>query len=106
MVACAALAFFAGEYRAAAMIAAQSGVAFCLTYNAAKSTGKKARRIGQSQTVFEFKLCERTEPSQSFQLIHTNSERPKKHSDTRQLPVDQRTYSNLLAVICAERHFS
>jgi hypothetical protein len=41
MVVCAALAFFAGEHRAAAMIAAQAGVAFCLTYNAAKSVGRK-----------------------------------------------------------------
>jgi hypothetical protein len=33
MVIAAAAMFFAGEYRVAAMIAAQASVAFCLTYN-------------------------------------------------------------------------
>jgi hypothetical protein len=40
MVICAAAMLFLGEYRVAAMIAAQAAVAFCLTYNVAK---KRAR---------------------------------------------------------------
>jgi hypothetical protein len=42
MVICSAAMLFMGEYRVAAMIAAQAGLAFCLTYNAAKTSGKKA----------------------------------------------------------------
>jgi hypothetical protein len=40
---------FMGEYRVAAMIAAQAGVAFCLTYKAAKTGWKKASKIGASR---------------------------------------------------------
>jgi hypothetical protein len=58
--------------------------------------------IGRSRVLensyVEFKLCERTEPSQSFLLIHTETERPKKHSETRQLRVDESTYLNLVAM--------
>jgi hypothetical protein len=46
----------------------------------------------------EFELCERSEPSQSFLLIRTGTERPKKLSETRQLRVDQTAYLNLVAM--------
>jgi hypothetical protein len=44
IVICAAAALFMGEYRVAAMMAAQAGIALCLSYNAAKTTGRKRTR--------------------------------------------------------------
>jgi hypothetical protein len=41
MVICSAAMLFMGEYRVAAMIAAQAGLAFCLADSAAKSVGRK-----------------------------------------------------------------
>jgi hypothetical protein len=47
MVICVAVMLFLREYRVAAMIAAQAGVAFCLSYNAAKTGRKKASGIAR-----------------------------------------------------------
>jgi hypothetical protein len=41
MIICAALMIFLGDYRVAAMVAAQAGVAFCLSFNAAKTNARK-----------------------------------------------------------------
>jgi hypothetical protein len=43
MVICSAAMLFMGEYRVAAMIAAQAGLAFCLADSAAKSAGRSER---------------------------------------------------------------
>jgi hypothetical protein len=40
MVIAAAAMFFAGEYRVAAMVAAQASVAFCLTYTVPRESGR------------------------------------------------------------------
>jgi len=34
----------------------------------------------------------------SFLLIHSDTERPKKHSETRQLPIDESTFSDLVGM--------
>jgi hypothetical protein len=52
-------------------------------------------RVLQNSSV-QFKLCQRTAPSQSFLLIHANTEQPKRHSEMRQLQVDESTYLNLV----------
>lgn len=39
---CAAATLFMGEFRVAAMMACQAGLAFCLSLNAAKKAGRKA----------------------------------------------------------------
>lgn len=41
IVICSAAALCMGEYRVAAMLAAQAGMAFCLSYNAAKTSARK-----------------------------------------------------------------
>ena len=57
-----------------------------------------SRSMVQENAYVEFKLCERTQPSQNFLLIHTETERPRKHSEMRQLPVDQSAYLSLVAM--------
>jgi hypothetical protein len=58
--------------------------------------------IGRSRVLensyVQFKLCQRPGPSKSFLLIHTETEQPKKHSETRQLPIDEGTYSDLFGL--------
>lgn len=46
----------------------------------------------------EFKLCEREEPSQSFLLIRTVTEQPKKHAETHQKRLDEDAFVALTAM--------
>lgn len=57
-----------------------------------------ARSRIREDSYVEFKLCERSEPSPSFLLIRTGTERSKKHSETRQLRIDETTYLDLVAM--------